>query len=174
MKQVVFILLLLIFAKPVIAQNEDLIREVENYILKVDSLIMCRQDTTVTGVHWNFHPRPPHIYHTVEISTYGFGDLRAMECEEFDKATILNHTISYYRSRTLNRHQREYFKNGNLVAVINSWERIIPSQESTRRDIVGRMVVYVSGNEIIFFQREGRVRNWRRVKAEIRERYNLR
>ena len=56
MKQVVVILLVLIFVKPVVAQNEDLIREVERHILWVDSLIVCCWDSIASN-HTQFIAR---------------------------------------------------------------------------------------------------------------------
>ena len=177
MKQVVFILLLLIFAKPVVAQNEDLIREVERHILWVDSLIVCCQDNLVVfsesmigGAGLMFWTGDNPIFRQPFIEC----DLEwEKENEKFDRTRILSWTLMTNLAGLNNIEERtsfrNYYKNGELVAIKREWRR-----GSFRNYTLSRMTIFINNNEIIFFQREGRVRNWRRVKAEIRERYNLR
>ena len=159
MKQVVFILLLLIFAKPAISQNEDLIREIENYILWVDSLIACCQDTTVTSWHsggWyakivdreGFQIGGEMDY----LSVYYIGDYSKMSYEKRRKAMIL-FEIETRKHCTNNRvtgheHNKEYYKNGKLVAIKREWIEI----RRLRSDRVSRMTIFVNNNEIIFFK----------------------
>ena len=175
MKQVVFILLVLIFAKPAIAQNEDLIREVERHILWVDSLIAYDRNNLV----W-FN----ESFVSVDGGggggiTYWTGDnpmfLPFIECdlewekewEKFDRTKIFSHTSVGSISR------KKYYKNGELVAIIiQEWTR--GRDGRFQNDRFSRITIFINDNQIIFSKREGRVRNWRRVKAEIRERYNLR
>ena len=166
---------LFLCTKPATAQNEQLIKEIRNHILKVDSLIMCRQDTTTTSANWHGHPRGT-LWHTICRTTFGFGDLRAMTCEEeFRRATILNHTIYYYRERNApNRHQKAYFKDGKLVAIVVSWQRWIPSQEGINIDVISRLTVFINNNEIIYSQTEGETRDLRRIKRDIRRTHNFR
>ena len=182
MKQVVIILLLLIFVKPAISQNEDLIREVERHILWVDSLIVCCRDSLVVFNESIFVSGGRGGGSEV---TYWTGDnpmfLPFIECdlerekewERFDRTKILNWAAMFNLVGIRNIEERtsfrNYYKNGELVAIRREWAR-----GSLQNYTLSRMTIFINNNEIIFFQREGRVRNWRRVKAEIRERYNLR
>ena len=182
MKQVVSILLLLIFAKPAISQNEDLIREVERHILWVDSLIVYDRNNLVwfnesfvsidgrgggggvtywTGDNPTF--RTPRIECDLEWEK---------EMEKFNRTIILNHT-SRVGGENNSISQKKYYKNGELVAIIiQEWTR--GRDGRFQNDRFSRITIFINDNQIIFSQREGRVRNWRRVKAEIKERYNLR
>ena len=182
MKQVVVILLLLIFVKPVVAQNEDLIREVERYILWVDSLIRCCRDSLVVFqgsiivgggggsevTYWTGDDpffRIPRIECDIEFEK---------ENEKFDRTRIFHQMVlarGVGRNYQIEEHLnfKRYYKDGELVAIKREWRR-----GSLRNYTLSRMTIFINNSEIIFFQREGRVRNWRSVKAEIRERYNLR
>ena len=159
---------LFLFTKPATAQNEQLIKEIRNHILKVDSLIACCRDSLST-LHRSMRSTGGGRGGSTTYWT-GVNPLnsrtechmeRRREREEFER------TLIFRQMRVDGIHCRTYFKDGEIIAVKREC-RSLPNFETAR------LTIFISNNEIIYFQSEGCARVVQRNKEAIKQRHNLR
>ena len=192
---------LFLCTKPAAAQNEQLIKEIRNHILKVDSLIACCWRDIESGatefVAWGNRRRSTVVflagYYNAPAGAFDTSSIwreRGERCfeeimREIDelenkrnRARILCVRDHRHRRRSIipgNRnlrdlertHFRDYFKDGEIVAIKRKWE-------NSRNGEISRMTIYIHNSEIIYFQSEGCARVVQRNKEAIKQRHNLR
>jgi hypothetical protein len=175
---------LLLFAKPAIAQNENLINDIENYILKVDSLIMCCWDSLVISSN-EITGHRKRGFGSISTSTYynvcaiEWDKKSWYEQNEYLEMIVLYRNIFYTERRgiifsniiDLERiYSREYYEDGEVVAVIRKWER----RRRLRKDRISKITVFINNNEIIYLETEGQAKNIQTMKEGIKTMHSLR
>ena len=172
MRYWIFLFFFVLCPRLSIGQNEQLIKDIEGYILKIDSLISVYPDSIVCfhgdyfgtckkflGIRYSCGSGSDYSYSIRTISELGI---------ERDRGILYHYTSSGKNRITKKRtyyEERDYFENRELVATIREWKE----SGFLQKDKITKIVVYVNNKKSIWHKTTGNTKKEKEVRVRLKK-----